>query len=296
MKVSMINRDKIEKWFLGLAKKKKAMGTNLSATTANHCLKTLKLMLREAVERGLIQRNPAQSVSKAKEKSPERKLLTLEEFDLLFYGDALESKWNGDQTLYTLNLLAATTGMRMGEIQGLQLKDYQGDHLTVQHSWDRKYGLKETKTNRPRYAFLLKETKKALNEYLAKNDLKEPDSLIFFGSESHTPIYYKRISKAFSNALDGIGVNAEEAKTRRLTFHSWRHFYNTNMRWKVPDAMLRLLTGHQTESMSDHYTQISTELFENVPPVLEEIFGHKGASKRKKEKASKQGGNKKDEG
>jgi integrase len=43
---------------------------------------------------------------------------------------------------------------------------------------------------------------------------------------------------------------------RKITFHSWRHFLNSIGRGKVPDEKLRLMTGHRTKEMTDHYTHL----------------------------------------
>jgi integrase len=46
------------------------------------------------------------------------------------------------RTSTTINLLAASTGMRMGEIQALQVGNIFDNHVHVEYSWARKYGLK----------------------------------------------------------------------------------------------------------------------------------------------------------
>ena len=48
-------------------------------------------------------------------------------------------------------------------------------------------------------------------------------------------------------------------KTRNLSFHAWRHFYNTMLRGHIPDYALRKLTGHQNEEMTDRYSAITEE-------------------------------------
>jgi integrase len=279
-RLSKIDHVMIEKWFLDLTQKKAGSETVLSTATANHCLTTLKIILKGAEEQGYYARSPAASIVKAKAATPERNLLSLEQYDQLFQGDALKSRWNSDLCMYALNLLAATTGMRMGELQALQLQNVHENSLTIEHSWDRKYGLKSTKTNRPRIAMLFSQAESTLKEVLSKREVSDPGDFVFFGKARKTPVYYKTISEAFYKALDNIGIGSEERKKRRLTFHSWRHFFNTNMRMLIPDEQLRLLTGHQTEEMSDRYTQLSPTHFATVQKTLEEVFGEEGAKKR----------------
>ena len=45
-------------------------------------------------------------------------------------------------------------------------------------------------------------------------------------------------------------------KPGNVGFHSWRHKLNTLLRAAgVPDAKIRLLTGHRSKEMTDWYTQ-----------------------------------------
>ena len=47
-----------------------------------------------------------------------------------------------------------------------------------------------------------------------------------------------------------------EIEMRNVAFHSWRHKLNTLLRAAgVPDAKIRLLTGHRSKEMTDWYTQ-----------------------------------------
>ena len=127
---------------------------------------------------------------------------------------------------------------------------------------------------------LFSQAESALKEVITKREVSDPDDFVFYGKDKKTPVYYKTISEGFYKALDSIGIGSEQRKQRKLTFHSWRHFFNTNMRMLIPDAQLRLLTGHQTEEMSDRYTQLSPALFANVQEKLEEVFGEQGAKRR----------------
>jgi integrase len=51
---------------------------------------------------------------------------------------------------------------------------------------------------------------------------------------------------------------------RNVTFHSWRHFFNSYFRTKIPDAKLQQMTGHKTQEMTDHYTHFRIEDFNDV--------------------------------
>ena len=105
IKLSKIKREKIEKWHNELIDKK-----NLSPTTANHFLLTLKIMLQFAVFKGLLIKSPAQMIQKFKEKLKEKGIITEGEFKELFDENKIESIWGGDLFYYTINLLAGNTG------------------------------------------------------------------------------------------------------------------------------------------------------------------------------------------
>jgi integrase len=50
-----------------------------------------------------------------------------------------------------------------------------------------------------------------------------------------------------------------ERRRRGLTFHSWRYWYNSMLRGRVPDHALRALTGHHSEAMTERYTEITAD-------------------------------------
>ena len=56
-----------------------------------------------------------------------------------------------------------------------------------------------------------------------------------------------------------LGISEEDRRARGLTFHSWRHWYNSMLRGKVADHTLRALTGHKSEAMTDNYTEITAD-------------------------------------
>jgi integrase len=138
-----ITADEVENWVLGLREKPRSSGTPLSPTTVNHCLTCLKIMLKEAVRRGYLVRNPATGIKQLAEKPKEKSILTVEEMRELFRDENIDRVWSGDLFHYTLNLLAASTGMRMGEVQGLQVQHVHVGYVGIHHTWGRKYGLKK---------------------------------------------------------------------------------------------------------------------------------------------------------
>lgn len=58
-------------------------------------------------------------------------------------------------------------------------------------------------------------------------------------------IYEKVIAGEFHRALDKMGITPNERKLGNLSFPSWRHFCNSMMRGRVPDARLQCLMGRR---------------------------------------------------
>ena len=79
-------------------------------------------------------------------------------------------------------------------------------------------------------------------------------------------------------ALGAIGIDEEERKARAIIFHSWRHFLNSVSRGRVPDEKLRIMTGHRTEEMTEHYTHLLEEDYTEIRKVQEDVFGDKRVS------------------
>jgi integrase len=239
-------------------------------------------MLREAEEEGHIQKNPARNVSTLKKEYKKRILLTLDEFRTLFAEETLETVW-GDETHYTINLLAATTGLRVGELQALQFCNIQEKHVDILHSWERKYGMKGTKTNTPRFVTTFSSTQKWLKSLLDKMPVRQEHDLVFSGHDRSTPIPYRTITDQFYSALDKIGITESIRRKREITFHSWRHFFISTMRTRLSDWKLRMLTGHKSSEMTDRYTSLTPNDFDDVRGIQEEVFGSNTKKVKEKE-------------
>jgi len=258
----------IEGWVMTLKSE-----DTLSPTTVNHCLTTLKTMLSEATRLGVIATNPALPVEHLKESPKEKQILTLEEVRRLFGEGALAEMWKGSLPHLTLNLLAASTCLRMGEVQALQVQHVHPDYIAVVHAWERKYGLKEPKWGSAREVPIPAKTFGYLSQVFEESPYKEPESLVFYGRDGQTPIGHKDILNALYAALSAIGISGEERAKRNVTFHSWRHLFNSMCRSRIPDYKLQRLTGHRTQEMTEHYTHLKLSDYADVVALQEEVLG-----------------------
>jgi integrase len=95
--------------------------------------------------------------------------------------------------------------------------------------------------------------------------------------QNRKPIGRDAVIKSFFKALETIGIDGEERKRRNLTFHSWRHFFNTYLLTaNVTDAKVMAITGHVTEKMKKHYTHFDTTKFTEVTEAQKKLLERRG--------------------
>lgn len=268
-----INTRMIENWMQRLREKKGRTGKLLSHTTINHCLTCLKIMLKEAMRLEYFHRNPAEHILQLKEDQREKSILTTDQVKVLFNDDTINEIWGGDLRYFTINLLAASTGMRLGECQALQIQNVREEgSVSVVYTWDPKYGLKEPKRGSYRNIPAPSKTMFYLGEVISTLPYKGPEDLVFIDGVQKVPIRNELILKSLYRAFEHIGITKKEREEKYITFHSWRHFYNSLMRGKIHDSKLRRLTGHRTLEMTELYTHFNIADYQDVRQIQEQYF------------------------
>ena len=123
----------------------------------------------------------------------------------------------------TLNMLAATAGIRIGEIQALKGSCLRGEYyLEVSGQYNGFHECTETKTQDTRYVTIPAIVVRGLARLREING----DGYLFLTDGGTTPINRPAMYRRFQ-ALKGIAIDREELRRRNLTFHKWRHFLNT---------------------------------------------------------------------
>jgi len=254
-----ITSTKIEAWQRYLIERKK-----LSTKYANNILSIFSVILDEARREGHIKSNPAREVRAFANNSKQRGILTFEEArDLL----TNLSYWD-NPIAYTASLLAACTGMRIGEIRALRPCDLRDGYIHVEHSVDLQGTLKGTKTGDKRDLPLPQSLMDALRT-LADHAGKQ--GRIF--SVAGVPMSAAAIRDAYYRALAAKGIKREERKKRNLTFHSWRHFLNSQLlSHGINESKTRKITGHSTTEMTARYTKFLVNDFADVLQITESIL------------------------
>jgi integrase len=275
-KLDEIDTEVLEDWFLDMTKKE------LKPSSINLAYRTLRLMLGEAVHRKLIKANPTYEVKELKIEETDRKILTLEEIRRLFPG-----QWNtvwDSWTAYKANRIAACTGMRIGELRGLRGEYVFDDYILVAGQYTRHGYTSNTKTKTSRNIPINPAVKRELEELIAING----DGYIFSDDGGVTPIRSELIERQLNKALERIGIDDSARKKRNLTFHAWRHFFNTFLRMaNIADSKVQSVTGHKTLKMTEHYTHFDTRQFTEVREAQAKLLTAGETETTKKGKAAK---------
>lgn len=239
-----------------------------AGNTINAALSVLRPILERAEDLKIIPAMPR--IERAAINSKRKDIFTLEELRALF-----AVQWE-DFRAYVMNMTAATSGIRRGELQSLQLQDVQGDFLHISKSWDEvsrcmSYG---TKSGRARYVIIPKKVQHEIDRLIEINPWGRPDSFVFFSTLPDKPVESKIITRELYRAMHRIGITEDQRKARNLSFHSWRHLFNSILvNARIPAEKIRTITGHLTPEMTAHYYKLSADGYGDIRQVQEGLFG-----------------------
>jgi integrase len=260
------------------------MGTILSkgrsASTARAVRTTLGQVLHDAQRDGLIVRNAASLARPPRVERHELRILTAGETRQLLDGVA------GD-AMGPLVVVAATTGLRLGELLGLSWADLEIDGaqptLTVHRSMARaagrnRYALAEPKTGRSRRTIELGSTttralrrqkaRQAADQLAAGPAIWQNVDLLVFTDELGRPLHPWAVSRAFSAALKRLSLP-------HVRFHDLRHGVASLL--LVQGVPLRLVSeqlGHSSIAITgDIYSHIDREQKRATADALERAIG-----------------------
>jgi integrase len=264
----------IEGWLLAMSKKKTKLKNGdekgLNTNTINLVFATFKLMMKEAVRLKLLKENPCGEVKDLKEEEAKREILTVGEARKLFPPD-WSAVWDS-KTIYTAHRLAACTGLRIGELRGLLGGYVYDDYIFITGQYCRYGYVANTKTKQSRNVPITPLMRQELEELLAANG----DGFVFSEDGGKTPVAENLIRRQFERALGRTGISPAERRKRNLTFHAWRHFFNTLLRMSnVADSKVQPVIGHRTKQMTDLYTHFDTRKFSEIRDVQAGLLAFK---------------------
>lgn len=275
MKITDIDRALLKQFRNDLFNKGK------SSSLINKTLYAIKAILEMAEEDGLIRGVP--KIDPAAKRQKEKGILTLEEVNKLFSFRWMSKPIHCHPSKpmlagYVGNLLVASTGLRLSELQGLLIKELHlaEGYIIIKRTWDSRLNrLNETtKTGRERTVFIPEKVVNTIQQFLNEHPFKnDPDAYLFMGEKkpNEKPAEKVVFVRALFTALEQIGINETERKRRNITFHSWRHFLNSLLiNSKIPIQKIQSITGHLTDQMTQHYYHIDDMV--DVLRITEAIF------------------------
>jgi len=226
--------------------------------TVNNWRSYYSTIMEEARRLGIIDANPWASVPQLKASSERRGGLTLAEGAKL-----LEEKPADGNELryYTATKLAMMTGLRLSEVAGLLTDDVKSktiDNVTMYYidctrQWSQ--SLKKRVPVKDKEARAVPITV-ALYDELAPFMTGAGRFLLSLRPDQSYPLPINRLGEWFNARVIEIGVDRD---ARNISFHSSRRFFNTLLRRRVSGDVLRKMTGHDSEEMSEHYTDYLPE-------------------------------------
>lgn len=219
--------------------------SGLSSSTASHYYTTLNTAYNWGITRGYVPKNPLIVIKKPKRSKAEMNVYDEEQLNKLF--EAIKSK-----TIYIPVMLAATTGMRLGEICGLRWQNVDLDNGYIQlkdqlQEIDDKLELVPLKTVSSKRKILLvdytinalkelKEKQSHNKDYLQDQYNKNGFVVCQNNGEPYQPSYvsrnYKRVMKEYKHKI----IINNETKSLSLyelldipliRFHDLRHTHAT---------------------------------------------------------------------
>lgn len=209
----------------------------------NIILMVFKSIMKDARKKKIIQNNPLEGIAKLKTSDPVERY-----WSRLEVGQFLRANFN--HPLYPLFLVAANTGMRLGELAGLcwDRIDFVSNLITITRSRDR-FGLHEhTKTNTKRFVPMNPEVREILTILLKKQlNLK-----FVFAKDAGTPINVQHVYRHFHNAQKKAGF------TEMLPFHGLRHTFSSQFMMSGKSIWdLQKILGHSSVKMTNRYAHFA---------------------------------------
>ena len=197
----------------------------LKGATINHAHTCGATGLKWLKNKGVIRSNPMANVEAfSKSDATARGIPSEKEIKQLY-----ELDWD-NEVMYLAFNLSAFSGLRPGEISGLQVRDidFDNDLITIRHSWHRTGFLKSTKTNLIRKVPVAHNIIIRLLAQAQRCPNANEESFVFWSkANDYKPFLPQYYDDGFFDALHKIGVSEEERKERNIDFYSLRHFCAT---------------------------------------------------------------------
>lgn len=242
-------------------------GGRLSNATIQKVVQSMAVPLKESARKKLVPHNPINGVDPLVSVYKSRGIYSIKEIQAIIkkLQEISEDKKIGLKP-YLAVILSSYTGMRMGEVRALcseqiQLVNDKFGIILVDRAVNDYAGDKITKGKRNRRVPVPRYLCEELIQMADRNPHKGSSRVFWSEYSEKNPVASSYILKHFYKALEAIGIPAEQRKGRNLDYHSLRHTFNSTLRGRIDDRVLRAVVGHESVKMTDRYTH---ELEEDI--------------------------------
>lgn len=230
----------------------------LSPTTILKLLRTMHRVLRFAVQRELIEFNPAADMEKPSVEQHRVAYLTPDQFQSL---EGAAPPW-----VRPILLFAVSTGMRLKEVTGLTWGDVDKAAGVVHVPMDSKTGTRAVPLSAAARAVLDATTRRLRCPYVFHDDAKEP----ILSDRQRA-----RVSQATGKAARSVGI--EEGRA----FHLLRH---TAASWMVQRGVslyeVQTILGHSSPALTQRYAHLAPGFGGGAAAAIDAVFTDQSQARR----------------
>lgn len=225
----------------------------LEVVTVNKYNNLMKIALNKAVKDGLIRKNPISEVKVKLSKVEEQKVYSSSQLRRAL--DLIREK--ADDTVYSISLLLAYSGLRIGEAIGLKVSDidFNASELTVERTSDPN-GIRPPKTlNSYRTIAMDPFVIEHLYQYIDQTKHIRKNGFIFVNLKKECTATYRAIYRPLVNIID----NDDDLIGGR--FHTFRHTHATILlqNGATVNAVAKRL-GDTPQTISKYYAHVLEEM------------------------------------
>lgn len=245
-----------EQWQLDLAR-------TLDPKTVNTHVGVFQKLLNDAVRWRKVAFNTLESVRPLAEPEQDSQFLTVDEL-----GQLLGYVKEVDETAFAVFAVAALTGMRLAEIQGLKWDcvSFTTGKIMVKRIWDSKAGvLKETTKTKTIRVIPISSDLRSVLVPLCQG--RSASDFVFQAGDG-------RNGFSFHHAARTLRAFCRKAGVREVRFHDLRHSFASNFVMAGGNIYdLQRMLGHSSVTMTERYSHLSPDHLSGATEILKYGFG-----------------------
>ena len=239
-----VDADVIRDWMENM------MDSGLTAATVNGRLSAVRSFYRFALKKGLVENDPAHTITGPKKEKPLPKFIREKDMDRLLQPEMWGDTYK-DICARTIILLFYETGMRVGELVMLddEMVDLDNRQLKV-----------TGKRNKQRIIPFGAELEQALRDFVRLRDEQvERTEKGFFVNEKGQRVTYEQVRRMVKNHLGRVTTQ------QKRTPHVLRHTFATTMlNHEAGLESVKQLLGHESLATTEIYTHTTFEQLKKV--------------------------------